>query len=112
MKNRPTPFAICERGLRITVRVVPKASRATVGGVESGADGQAYLKVRVTVKPENGKANTAVRKLLAKSWGLAPGRITIVSGTTARNKVLEVEGNPIALLRNLEAWLKHHEGAA
>ncbi len=106
MKARPSPFAACKSGVRARVRVAPKASRSVLDGVETGADGRAYVKVRVTAAPEKGKANTAVRKLLAKSWGLAPGRMTVISGATARTKTIEIEGESAALLRTLGVWLK------
>lgn len=110
MTDRPSPFSPSKSGVRIAIRVAPKASHTAFGGVATGPDGTAHLKVRVTVAPEKGKANAAVVKLLAKSWGLAPGRVTVVSGAAARNKVLEIEGPPAALLRDLGEWLKQQTG--
>jgi len=48
--------------------------------------------VRVTAPPVDGKANDALCRLVAKAAGVAPSRVTVVSGQTSRDKVLEVEG--------------------
>lgn len=110
MKTRPSPFTACKSGVRVRVRVAPKASRSVLNGVDTDADGRTYVKVRVTAAPEKGKANTAVRRLLAKSWGLAPSLLTVVSGAAVRNKTIEIEGGSAALLRTLDAWLKQQTG--
>lgn len=73
-------------GARIALRVTPRASRARL--VRDGDTLRAY----VTVVPEGGKANTAVQKLLAKALGIAPSRLTLVSGQTSRDKLFEVNG--------------------
>jgi hypothetical protein len=108
MTGRSSPFTASKNGVRAAVRVVPKASRTAIEGVQTGADGGAYLKVRVTAAPEKGKANGVVVKLLAKSWGLSQGKIAVVAGATARNKVVEISGAADVLLRDLKQWLKHH----
>jgi uncharacterized protein len=53
----------------------------------------------VTAPPVDGKANDAVRKLLARQLGLPPGRVTVVRGETARDKLIEVDGLDAAALR-------------
>ncbi len=70
----------------IDVKVTPKAAAGKV--VEK--DG--LLHVYVTVAPEDGKANKAVVKLLAKHYRVAPSRISIIRGQTARHKTVEIEG--------------------
>jgi uncharacterized protein YggU (UPF0235/DUF167 family) len=49
-------------------------------------------KVRVAAAPENGKANEAVRDLLATTLGVSRSRTEIVSGAGSRDKVLVVHG--------------------
>jgi uncharacterized protein len=80
--------------LRITVRVQPRAGRNEIAGERDGA-----LLVRVTAPPVEGKANAAVRKLLAKRLGVAPGRISVVRGASSRDKVIEIEGVGATALR-------------
>jgi uncharacterized protein (TIGR00251 family) len=72
---------------RIPVRVQPRARRDEIGGERDGV-----LMVRVTAPPVEGKANAAVRKLLAKRLGIAPGRVSVVRGATGRDKLVEVDG--------------------
>ena len=66
------------------VRVTPNASREQVT-----LDGERFL-VRVTCPPEDGKANKAVTKLLAKTLGVPPTRLTLVKGQTGRDKLFQV----------------------
>ena len=71
-------------GTEIALRVTPKAARNRIT-LEDGA-----LRVYVTAAPENGKANAAVQKLLAKHMGLAKSRVQLIRGETARDKVFRV----------------------
>jgi uncharacterized protein (TIGR00251 family) len=73
--------------VRIAVRVQPRANRDGIAGERDGV-----LIVRVTAPPAEGKANDAVRKLLAKRLGIAPSRVSIVRGATGRDKLVEIDG--------------------
>lgn len=72
-------------GAEIAVRVTPRASRNAVEA-EGGT-----IRVRVTAPPEDGKANAAVQKLLAKALCVPKSRLSLVRGATARDKVFRVE---------------------
>lgn len=74
-------------GVRLRLRVAPKAARARIIGEHGGA-----LKVAVTDVPERGKANAAVIELLARALGVAKQSIAIVSGATSKDKVVEIMG--------------------
>ena len=69
------------------------------------ADGRPHLIVRVSAAPEDGKANTAVIKLLSKQWRIPKSAVTIASGATSRRKILHVAGDPDRLLLDLGAWV-------
>jgi uncharacterized protein (TIGR00251 family) len=69
------------RGLFLDVKATPKASRAEINGWRDGA-----LLVRVTVAPENGKANDAVVALLSRAAHVPKSAFELVSGETSRNK--------------------------
>lgn len=71
---------------RITVRVIPRASRDEV----VREDGDGVLHVRVTAPPVDGAANVSVAKVLAAHFGVPPRDIILVSGASARTKVFEV----------------------
>ena len=49
-------------------------------------------KVRVAAAPERGKANDAVLELLAKTLALPRASVTLVSGGSSRNKIVELTG--------------------
>jgi uncharacterized protein (TIGR00251 family) len=72
---------------RVALRVQPRASRNEISGERDGA-----LVVRVTAAPVEGKANEAVRRLLARRLGVARSRVTVVRGASSRDKLIEVEG--------------------
>ena len=72
-------------GAEIAVRVTPRASRNAVL-----LDGET-IRVLVTVVPEDGKANAAVVKLLAKALGVAKSRLVLVRGATARDKLFRID---------------------
>lgn len=74
-------------GVRINIRVQPRASRAEVGGVHGDA-----LKVRVTAPAIEGAANAAVIELLAATFGVSRRAVTLVSGAGSRSKIVEIEG--------------------
>lgn len=73
-------------GTEIAVRATPKASRNAI------VEEEASLKVFVTTAPEGGKANDAVRKLLAKALGIAPSKLALIRGETSREKVFRIGG--------------------
>jgi uncharacterized protein YggU (UPF0235/DUF167 family) len=82
---------------RLQVRVQPRSGRDEIGGER---DGRRLL--RVTAAPVDDKANDAVRRLLAKRLGVAPGRVAVVRGQSGRDKLIEVEGiDDAELLRRL-----------
>ncbi|MFD1624802.1 DUF167 family protein [Azospirillum griseum] len=101
----PGPLEPVADGLRLALRVTPKASRNAVAGLADTADGGRVLKVTVTAVPENGKANDAVVKLLAKAWKLPKTSLTVVAGATDRNKIIHVAGDPAALMPRLTALI-------
>ena len=77
--------------MRIAVRVTPNASADRIEGRGEDAAGRSFLKVRVRAVPENGKANLAVAKTLAKALGLAKSSVQVVTGHTARIKGVEID---------------------
>ena len=76
-----------EVAVKLTVKVVPGASRSSVVGWLGD-----MLKIRISAPPEKGKANAAVLKLLAKELHLHESALSIVSGSTSQRKVIEIQG--------------------
>jgi uncharacterized protein YggU (UPF0235/DUF167 family) len=84
-------------GIRVALRVRPGAPRDHVGG--RYGDGQLMVSVRAPAV--DGKATEAARRALARALGVKAAAVTIVSGATHRNKVLDVAGDPSSLLARL-----------
>ncbi|MFS8111948.1 DUF167 domain-containing protein [Rhizobium jaguaris] len=93
--------------VRLSVRLTPNGGRDAIDGVETGADGESYLKVRVSAVPEKGKANKALIVLLAKKLGIAKSAVGLISGDTARKKILRIDGDPEDLIGRLKAVLQN-----
>jgi len=72
---------------RIALHVTPKSGRNEICGWRGGE-----LSVRVTAPPEDGKANVAVCKLIAKTLGVPKSAVSVVRGDSSRHKQVEVEG--------------------
>ena len=79
-------------GLELFVRATPNASANRIEGIETRDDGSEVLRVRVTAPPDKGKANKSVAALIASAFGLAKSRVAIISGETARLKLLRIDG--------------------
>ena len=92
-------------GVTLRIRLRPGASRDAVLGRGSLADGDAVLLAAVSAPPEDGKANAALIRLLAKVWRLPKTSIAITNGATSRTKLLHVTGPAEALMAQLGAWL-------
>jgi len=85
-RNLPDLSDLAQPGAEISLRVTPKASRAALG-----RDG-GVVRISVTVAPENGQANAAVRAILAAAMGVAPSHLTLIRGQTSRDKVFRYSG--------------------
>lgn len=93
-------------GVRLAVRLTPKAGRDGIKGLKPTADGGVELAVKVTAVPENGKANDALLRLLAKRLKLPVSTLQLVAGATDRHKQILIEGDAARLETALSALLK------
>jgi hypothetical protein len=80
---------IAERDGAITfaVRVTPRASRNAIEGAHGGA-----LKVRLKAPPLDGRANDALRRVLADRLNVPISAVRIISGEKSRTKRVSVSG--------------------
>lgn len=86
MVAKPDLHHLAETGRGFDVRVTPRASVNAVRVDEGGA-----IRVSVTCVPENGKANAAVIKLLARAIGVPKSRLTLIRGATSRDKSFRID---------------------
>jgi len=99
-----TPFTLDGGSIKINVRLTPKSSANRILGIKPDANGDMFLRAAVTAVPENGKANKALIKMLAKIWRLPKTRFVVLSGGHDRNKVLSIEGGDNELYNSLVRW--------
>jgi uncharacterized protein YggU (UPF0235/DUF167 family) len=97
------PFRIRNDGIDLIVRLTPKAAMDRLEGIETSADGGSHLKARVRAVPENGAANQALERLLAKALRVPASAVSVFAGGTARLKTLRILGDPGALAKAVEA---------
>jgi uncharacterized protein (TIGR00251 family) len=81
-------------GVMLTVRVLPRASRNQVVGVEQGA-----IKIKLTAPPVEGAANAALIEFVAGWLGVRKSVVSIVSGEKARHKRVQVVGLTVEVVR-------------
>ena len=99
------PYSAVEGGVRLALRLSPRASRTEVDGIVQDAEDRPLLKLRLAAPPVDGAANMALIALLAKTLSLRKADVTIRSGETSRTKVLHLAGDPAALMQRLDVWL-------
>ena len=88
-------------GVTIELRAQPRARRTALE-CKDGA-----LKASVTAPAEDGKANSAVIALLAATWRLPKSAFAVIRGTTARDKVLSISGEPAQLAERIDEWARN-----
>ena len=72
-------------GWELTLRVQPGARTTAVVGALGDA-----LKVRVSAPANDGKANAALTRYLAKALGVPNGAVTVIRGEHSRTKVVRI----------------------
>jgi len=93
-------------GVRLAVRVTPRASKSAVAGILEGVDGHPALAVKLAAPPVDGAANAALVKFLADVLDLPRSRVSIRSGQTARVKLLRLEGDSQVIVERLERLIR------
>ncbi len=78
----------------VAVRLQPRARANEIVGERDGV-----IVVRVTAPPVDGRANEALCRLIAKRARVGVGRVSVVRGAGAREKLVRVEGVGMEELR-------------
>ncbi|MBL8142527.1 MAG: DUF167 domain-containing protein [Acidobacteria bacterium] len=74
-------------GVRLDVRVIPRASKTVIAGERDGA-----LLIRLAAPPVDGAANDALIGFLARILDVPRRNVSLVRGDTARTKTLDISG--------------------
>ncbi len=82
--QRNKPVAV---SATLSVRIQPRSSKNEVVRMEGGG-----IKIRLSAPPVDGAANEALVKFLADLLDVTKSQVEIVSGHTAKNKIVRIEG--------------------
>ncbi|NDA46624.1 MAG: hypothetical protein EBY21_04975 [Alphaproteobacteria bacterium] len=93
-------------GLILSVRLTPKSSRDALDGVDVLSDGKAIVKVKVRALADQGKANAALLQVISQALKVPVSKVTLVSGSTSRMKIIRVEGDGAVLAASLAKVLQ------
>jgi uncharacterized protein (TIGR00251 family) len=98
-----SPLSAASGGLRLAVRVVPKAQRSRIVGLVDDPGGSKALKVQVAAAPEAGKANDELLSVLAQALSLPRRDLALVAGAASRRKLIAIAGEAGSLRSRVEA---------
>jgi uncharacterized protein (TIGR00251 family) len=73
--------------MRLTIRVIPRASRTEFAGERNGA-----RLVRLAAPPVDGAANDELIDFLARTYHVPRRAVRIVRGERSRIKLVEIDG--------------------
>lgn len=71
--------------MKLSVRVKTNAQKECITVVEG------VYTASVTALPIDGKANSAIEKLFAKHFNVAPSKVCVVAGRRSRQKTIEIK---------------------
>lgn len=78
---------------RISIYVQPRASKTEIAGMHDGC-----MKIRLAAPPVDGAANAALVEFIADRLNIAKSKVRVVTGSSSRRKVIEVDGVSAAQL--------------
>ena len=78
---------VSEPSCRLSLKVVPGASRDAIAGEHGDA-----IRVKLRAPPVDGRANAALLAFLAERLQLRPSALHLVTGETSRLKIVAISG--------------------
>ncbi len=84
-KTRPSKNR--EEAATLSIRIQPRASKNEIVRREGCG-----FKIRLTAPPVDGAANEALIRFLADTFSVPKSQVEIVSGHTAREKIVRING--------------------
>ncbi len=88
-------------GVRVAIRLSPRSRSDRLVAVAASAAGGHVLKATVAAPAEAGRANEALLQLLARAWHIPRRDLSIIAGSTSRNKIVRVVGDPQRLVERV-----------
>ena len=86
--------------MRVAIRVKPGAARTAVGGRHGDA-----LVVSVTARAVDGKATEAALRAVAAAFGVRRRDVSLVTGATSRDKVVEIDDAAVGVASRRDSLL-------
>ena len=81
------PLRVRDGRVTLILRVQPGAARTEWNGIHDGS----ALKLRLAAPAVDGKANRACVRFLAREFGVAASRVSLVRGPRARTKTVTID---------------------
>ncbi|WP_395747536.1 DUF167 domain-containing protein [Prosthecobacter sp.] len=91
-------MAVSTAHTQLAVRVTPNARKSAFAGWTADEKGRPVLLVKLAAPPVDGKANTELIRFLAEELDCPKGQITLLRGTSSRQKTVEL---PAAVMERL-----------
>ena len=91
-------------GIMLPVRLTPKSGRDEIVGIEAFG-GEVVLKAHVRALPEDGRANDALERLIARWLKVPPSSVSVAQGGKSRMKQVLIEGDADTFARLIAARL-------
>jgi hypothetical protein len=83
-------------GVVVAVKAVPRSRRTMAVGLQDGA-----VRIQIAAAPHKGQSNAALCAYLADAAGVRPSAVRVRRGSSGARKLIEVDGDPGMLSRNL-----------
>jgi len=91
-------YQIDKSGIRLSVYAQPGASKSEIAGMHGES-----LKIRVAARAQDGAANTSICVFLAEIFGVPKTSVSILRGSSSRQKIVLIRGDSEQLIHCLES---------
>ena len=88
-----------KKGVEISFLVLPRSSQSRIVGLHNDA-----VKIKLNKPPVDGQANAECCRVVAKYFGVSKTQVSVLRGTSSRQKTILVEGvSTLAVIERLES---------
>lgn len=91
----------------MAVKAVPRARATRAVGLQDGA-----LRIQIAAPPHKGQSNAALCTYLAEAAGCRPSAARVRRGSSGARKLVEIDGDAVAIARRLRETFAGVEAGA